>query len=159
MSQQIPTLQEAFDKYVAVKKLRTTTLKGYKQSFSKLQSWHNRPLNEITSAEVLKRHLEITNSGAPVSANHVIKLIRALYNFSGAYFLDELDEPTIKRNPAKKMLAARQLNPSNTRIFDFIADYKLVDWWVAVKNLRSHTARDFLVFVLLTGLRLSASSI
>lgn len=155
---QVPTLQEAFDEYIRVKPLRAVTINGYKKDFKKLESWHNRPLNEITSAEVLERHQNITEAGAPVVANSVVKLLRQLYNFSNAYFLDEQDEPTVRKNPAKKMLAVRQLNARNTRIFDFIHDYEIVDWWRAVRNLRSTSSRDFLTFVLLTGLRLSATA-
>lgn len=155
----LPTLATVFRDYTTERPLRLVTIKGYRQKFRNIADWQGYRLDQITSAMLRERHKKLTKD-APAMANDVVELIRQLYNFANKYYLDSSDQPLLNRNPANLLIATKSLNPTRTKVNDFIKDEDLFDWWRGVKNLRSRTASDYLIFLLLTGLRReSASSI
>jgi integrase len=133
--------------------------------------WQARPLKEITREMVIARHSAITDGKlkagpdykpshmkpSPSSANKAMRLLRSIYNFSNIHY-DEGPEVAATDNPVIRITALKKWNKEgsrSTRLFD--GDLK--PWFEAVLSLKgdpdsfSDTAADFLIFLLLTGLR------
>jgi Integrase len=110
---------------------------------------------------VEQRHHDLTVSpnrlGTPGHgrANTALKKLSALINFaSDRYGTD--DEPLIKTNPVSRISRNRSWHRINPRR-RIIADHKLKDWYQAVGTLQNEVARDFMIFLLLTGMRFGES--
>jgi integrase len=84
-------------------------------------------------------------------ANIVMRILGTLLNFAGANY--EIDgKPIIMVNPVKRLSSNRQWYKDRRRQ-TVIPDHKLPEWYAAVMSLRHEHIRDYLFFLLLTGLR------
>jgi integrase len=165
------TLNEALEAYINDTELAEGTKSNYRRAIRvHLSDWADQPLTKITPELCKKRfqlisERKIKNSyghptGGPIAANTVMRVVRALFNF----MLEETDgnfpqPPTNKLNPSKgrrkKKSAWNEEKPRDGRID--LTD--LPSWWKAVSALgKAYTgngtlARDYLQFILLTGMR------
>ncbi len=84
-------------------------------------------------------------------ANNALKKLSALINFASDRFGTD-DEPLIKVNPVSRL----SRNRSWHRIYPrqgIIPDHKLKVWYHSVCALQHEVARDFIIFLLLSGMR------
>ncbi len=151
------TLTQVFEDYQTASKLRPNTLASYKLAIERdFEDWKDKPLNKITGLMVQQRHKKL-GKVSETSANRSMRVLRALYNFARDQYEDNEGHSLSPDNPTRKL--KRQWNRESRRK-GHISNHQLKDWFEAVQKLpetnkRGHgaCARDYLVFILLTGLR------
>lgn len=152
------TLREVLEKFLEIKAIRVDTQRGYYYAVNRhFNDWLDMPITSITKDMVEQRHQELTvrpnrlGTSGHGRANNALKKLSALINFASDRFGTE-DEPLIKVNPVTRL----SRNRSWHRIYPrqgIIADHQLKSWYRAVNTLQHEVARDFLVFLLLSGMR------
>lgn len=156
------TLREVLQKFLEIKPIRPETKKNYHYAINKhLEDWLDIPITSITKDMVEQRHHDLTVSpnrlGTPGHgrANGAMKKLSALINFAADRYGTD-DEPLIKHNPVSRLSLNRSWHKINPRR-RIIASHKLKDWYQAVGTLQNEVARDFMIFLLLTGMRFGES--
>lgn len=147
------TLQSTLDAYLKKfdSKLSENSKANYKEKVtSYLSAWLNKPLNFITREAVEKRHSEIAKEIAEAgrgkgqtSANAVMRTLRLLWNFAGE------QDKSLPANPVKLRKQWFE-EPRRDRI---VEEHQMPAFYQAVNALKSDVARDYILFVLFTGLR------
>jgi integrase len=151
------TLQEVLDHYISVRSLRPNSRRTYLYILPRcLGDWMELPVTSISREMVEQRHHDLrkpTRQGTSgeAQANTVMRILGTLLNFAAANY--EIDgKPIILVNPIKRLSNNRQWYQDRRRQ-TVIPDHKLVDWYNAVMSLRHAKVRDYLLLLLLTGLR------
>jgi integrase len=156
----IITVKEVLEDYISTRvNLKPTTIQDYRQTFKTyIGDWQNKPLKEISKDMIEIRFRQI-GENSPAQANKVMRNFRAVYNYAMVKYEDSQGESIFKSNPVKRISQLRmwyRVNRRNT----LIKHYDLKPWYQAVNSLTNdhvapnrETVRDFLLFVLLTGLR------
>lgn len=152
------TLREVFQKFLEIKPIRKDTQRNYHYAINRhFNDWLDLPITSITKDMVEKRHHELTVSPNRLGtsghgrANNALKKLSTLINFaSDRYGTDE--EPLIKANPVSRLSRNRSWHRIHPRQ-GIIADHKLKQWYRAVGTLQNEVARDFMIFLLFTGMR------
>jgi integrase len=148
----------------ARKNLKPTTIKDYRRIFNTyLGDWANKPLSEITK-DMVERHHRKIGERSPAQANLAFRYFRALVNFAMAQYEDSNGESIIRDNPVRRLSQTRAWYRISRRQ-TLIKHYDLAPWYQAVMNLTNTTIapnreviRDFLLLVLMTGLRRSEAA-
>jgi integrase len=153
----VATLRSTLENYLAARKdLRPASIRAYKGSVENyLTNWLDLPLQEITSEMVENRHRAIaTEIGknarykGTTTANFAMRALRVLWNF-------EADRvPNFPPNPVRRLRRQWYAEPRRERI---VRADELPKFYAAVCALRNPVARDYLLLVLFTGLRLGES--
>ena len=173
------TLQQALDMYIAPDRIATgksdsedaikqSTADGYKAHIDKhLDDWRKMQLRDITPKMVRDRHTKIKRT-APVAANNVMRTFRAVYNYASEETEDANGVPTLPPNPVRRMKRKWTIEK---RKENFVDQAELKDWWASTEKIAGtrpgtrkkevpeyahgdgKLARDYLQFVILTGMR------
>lgn len=151
------TLSEIFTDYKTASKLRINTLKNYTLAIDRdLKDWKDSPLNNISGLMVQKRHKTLSKT-SETTANKTMRVLRALFNFARDQYEDNEGRSLFPDNPTRKL--KRQWN-TEKRKKGHIPQHQLKDWFKAVIELPTtmkrgnpNLARDYLIFIALTGLR------
>ena len=151
------TLSEVFNDYKNASKLRTNTLANYTLAIDRdLKDWKDSPLQSITGLMVQKRHKTLSKV-SETTANKAMRVLRALFNFARDQYEDSEGRSLFPDNPTRKL--KRQWN-NEKRKKGHIPQHQLKDWFSAVIDLPNtmkrgnpDLARDYLIFIALTGLR------
>jgi integrase len=152
------TLKDVLDDYLSTrKKLKPRTIQDYRDVLNEACSdWLELPIKSITEDMVIRRHAK-RGKDSPARANNFVRVLRALWNFAD-------DGGKLGPNPVA-MISRKRAWYDVRRRTSRIKDSELPAWWATVTNLtgqrRDSGARlacDFLLFVLLTGLRLSEAT-
>lgn len=138
------TFAEALDMHLGSNKTRSQrTLTGYRYLADQyLSDWLKRPLNSITRKDCRDRHQKIGKDHGTYAANSAFRVFRAAYNGALKVY-DELGvNPTIAVDwfPEQRRKAA-------------IPSAKVGSWHKHVLKIANPIRRDYLRFVLYTGLR------
>jgi len=172
------TLQQVLEQYLLERrhKLSERTRSDYARLVDAyLVDWKERPLEALDEAAVVSKFNDITS---PSQANYSFRLVRLLFNYAES-IRDEDGKPIVSRNPVK-VLSQRRLWHDEKPRREVIPLQGLEAWWQAVQSLEGgnvereddgrfaegtaafnsngETVRDFLVFLLLTGLRRSEAA-
>lgn len=159
------TLKQVLDNYITSRgtNLKENTANNYRGTFDGyLKDWGDKDLLNITRNMVEERHRKITEQ-SPTRANTTMRLLRALFNYAMGEYIDSKGIPIVLHNPTQVLSHIKAWNrekPKRT----IIKSHELSVWWRAVNELPAHelnaklpnhseTAKDFLIFVLMTGLR------
>lgn len=153
------TLGEAFEAYLKNRTLKPRTEYDYRETMRvTLGDWLNLPLTSITRTMIEERHRKRSKTSR-ARADHAMRVLRAIINYSMETLVDDQDEPIILSNPVKRLSAVKAWNP-NTRKQTYVKPHQLPAWFDAVLNLDGESAsvngclyRDYFQFLLLTGLR------
>ena len=154
------TLEQALSDYLEARKtLKPTTIYDYKRVINAyLPDWKRKPLSEITKDMVAKRHTEL-GARSPAQANLSMRYLRAIFNFAAAQYEDSKGQPFFPFNPVKRLSQTRAWYRIHRRL-TVIKAHELAPWYAAVMNIKNdpqspncETTRDYLLFVLFTGLR------
>jgi integrase len=151
------TLAEAFGDYLASVTLRPDTVKAYTVAIERdLRDWKSRALTSITGQMVAARHRQLSKKSA-TSANRAMRVLRAVWNHARSFSEDEDGNPLLPEPPTRKL---RRSWNREIRRTEHIAPGQLNPWFKAalalpetLKRGDGLLARDYLIFVLLTGLR------
>lgn len=119
---------------------------------SSLSDWMALPIKEITREMVEDRHREITESGKRGAANHVMRILRALFTYAMTTYRSYNGERLLAENPVRRLSEVKAWNKLDRRQ-GVIKTHELHTWYQAVKKLEYASSRDLLVFLLFTGLR------
>ena len=138
------TFDAALKMHLASNKLRAArTVADYRYLAAQyLKDWLTRPLLEITRKECRDRHQQVGTKHGPYVANSAFRVFRAAYN-TALKVNEELGvNPTIAVDwfPEHRRKAA-------------ILSNDLAAWYREVLELANPIRRDYLLFVMLTGLR------
>ena len=148
------TLDEVFHDYLkARKELKPKTLYDYNNLMRvAFSEWKNKPLLSITKDKVVKYHERLGKERGTAYANQAMRVLRALFNFAAGQYEDSLGRSLVTENPVKRLSQTRAWYRIERRQ-TFIKSHELATWYIAVKNLGNETLRDYLLFILFTGLR------
>ncbi len=165
------TLREAFEGYLKSRSLKPTTLRDIEQTRAHLSDWMTRPVTRITRDMVARRHRRI-GATSQAGANRCMRYLRAVLNYASEAHAYPDGRPLLPDNPVTRLSATRswyRIKPRRT----YLAPHELSKWMSAVDGLaraperppgagrslpklrNGDIARDFLMLVLLTGLRRS----
>jgi integrase len=159
------TLNQVLNDYITSRgtNLKATTKSGYLSVFKGyLSDWKNKELLNISRDMVEQKHRKITKQ-SPTRANTTMRLLRALFNYAMGEYETAKGEPIILHNPTQRLSHIKAWNKEQRRQI-IIKPYELAKWWQSLHELPTHelnnkkpnqaeTVRDFLIFVLFTGLR------
>lgn len=154
------TVQEVLNEYISSRvNLKTSTIQDYRNTFKTyLGDWLNKTLRDISKDMVEMRFRKI-GENSPAQANKVMRNFRAVYNYAMIKYEDSNGDSIFKTNPVNRISQLRMWYRVNRRV-TYIKPYNLAPWYEAVMNLSNdliapnrETIRDYLLFVLFTGLR------
>lgn len=148
------TLNEVFNDYIQVRKtLKQTTLTNYQQIINKaFDNWGNKPLLSITKDKIAKHHENLGKEHGEAYANLAMRVLRALFNFAAGQYEDAEGRSLIQENPVKRLSQTRAWYRIERRQ-TFIKSHELAVWYEALDQLQNRTLRDYLLLILLSGLR------
>jgi integrase len=154
------TLAEVLDDYIQARvNLKPNTIDDYRRTFKQyLGDWQNKLLMDITKDMVEAKFRKI-GEDSPVMANKTMRNFRAVVNYAMLKYEDTNGDSIFKMNPVNRITQLRAWYRVNRRT-TLIKHYDLAAWYQAVINLSNdpiapnrETIRDYLLFVILTGLR------
>lgn len=147
----VPTVQEAVDEYIRIRKLKARTAYGYQAALNAVvPDWLDLPITEINKDMIVERHRGYSEK-APGNADYVMRVMRALLSWASEYYGDD-EEPLLRQNPVRRLTVSNAWNKCEPRIDDRIDFKDIGRWFHAVRGV-SPTMRDYLFLLLLTGLR------
>lgn len=151
------TLREVLEHYLSVRHLKTNSIRSYRAMIPRcIGDWLDLPVTAITKEMVEQRHMKLrkpTKQGTSgeAQANTVMRMLGTLLNFAAVNY--EIDgKPIILMNPVKRLSNNRRWYPHRRRQ-RIIPDHKLPAWYRAVMELKHQKVKDYLMLLLLTGLR------
>lgn len=146
------TLREAWDLYRAslIKKgRRPRTIDFYSGTLNRyLSGWMNAPLARLSRDAVLvaERHSELTRGPGAVTANHAMRVLRAIYNHAR-----KIDRELPPENPVSAVTFNRE-----SRRDTGMSVEELPEWWNQLQQLDNPIRREFHLLCLLTASRPNA---
>ena len=160
------TLQQAFEDFIGVRKqLKARTLYDYQRIMKTVfVDWQNKAMLKISKDMVAKRHSKIGTEHGKAHANLAMRFLRALFNFAIAQYEDGSGNSVLRENPVIRLTQTRAWYRIERRQ-TLIKPHELEPWFNAIMNLKNdtisqnrETIRDYLLLVLLTGLRREESA-
>jgi integrase len=152
------TLLQVLENFLAVRKLRPNTVKSYTQITKRcLGDWLDAPITSITRDMVQTRHRDLTKTtkqgtSGEVQANMSMRVLRTLLNFAANNYETPNGQPILAINPVCRLSQNRSWHREARRRI-VIPDHKLGDFYRAVMSLKNRMLRDYLLVLILTGLR------
>lgn len=152
------TLRHVFYDYLDTRKsLKPQTLHDYHRCIEgELKDWLNTPMTEITRDMVEQRHRKI-GQRSHARANNVMRVLRALFNYSLEHYEDPDGRPLITSNPVNRLSKTRGWYRVKRRQ-TLLKPHEIKPWFDASMMLNHETTRDYLHFLLFTGLRRSEAA-
>lgn len=147
------TFKEAFHDYMTGRKLAATTVKSYENAFNKhLRTLHDKALTDITRQEVLRLHTKGSQKHQSAT-NAASRVLRAVFNYAMEAYIDSEGNPVIKHNPTAELKTKRIWSQTKDKPrTNVIAPDDMKRWFNATED-RTPLMRDYLQFVILTGVR------
>ncbi len=159
------TLAEVLEDYIKIRvNLKPSTIEDYRRTFKQyLGDWMNKPLMDVTKDMVEAKFKKI-GEDSPAMANKTMRNFRAVVNYAILKYEDTNGDSIFKVNPVNRITQLRAWYRVNRRS-TLIKNYELAAWYQAVMNLKNdviapnrETIRDFLLFLVMTGLRRSEAA-
>lgn len=152
------SLSETFKDYLLTRKdLKPSTIKDYQRSLNwAAADWLTKPLTEIDKDMIEKRHREL-GKRSHARANNAMRVLRALFNHAKNKYEDGKGNPILLVNPVDRLSQNRAWYKVEQRR-TLIRPTQLKPWFEATLQLNNLTTRDYLHFLLFTGLRRSEAS-
>ncbi len=154
------TLYECLKEYLNSRtSLKDTTASSYQSILEKhVNDWLDKPLLEIKRDDIEQKHKQIGKS-SQTSANKVMRILRALFEYAHGKYEDEDGNPIILHNPVKRLSHSRAWFKEARRT-SHVKTVDLKPWYRAVNSapdwLEASDPKligDYLKLVLFTGLR------
>jgi integrase len=157
-STQAPTLKELLALYLERKTLRPATVLTYRRVINGcLQDWLDKPITMIDEEMVQTRHRELSKPNhmgtlGHDQANTAMHVLSRLLNYAADNLQSPDGQPVISLNPVQKLNQNRLWYKTNRREL-VVSDHQLAQWYQAVMLLENTIVRDYLLLLILTGLR------
>ncbi|CZH42433.1 site-specific tyrosine recombinase XerC [Legionella pneumophila] len=148
------TLNQVFKDYLKTRKnLKPRTIDNYKHILDKaFTSWKSKPMLSITRDRVAKYHEKLGNEHGEAYANLAMRILRALFNFAAGQYEDNSGHSLFIDNPVKRLSQTRAWYRIERRK-TYIKSHELAAWYAGLQQIHNDTLRDYLLLILLTGLR------
>ena len=148
------SLNQVFKDYLQARKsLKPKTLYDYERVISiAFSSWAKKPLSSITKDMIAKHHEKLGQEHGAAYANLAMRVLRALFNFAAGQYEDSQGRSLFPENPVDRLSQTRAWYRVERR-HTFIKTHDLAAWYDGVQALTNETLRDYLCFILFTGLR------
>ena len=148
------TLEQVFNDYKQARKsLKHNTLYNYERVLNiGFAGWKSKPFLSITKDKVAKHHEKLGKEHGEAYANLAMRLLRALFNFAEGQYEDSQGRSVVTENPVKRLSQTRAWYRVERRQ-TFIKSHELAPWYAGVQQLQNETLRDYLLLLILTGLR------
>jgi integrase len=152
------TLEQAYRDYLSARKnLMPRTLHDYQRCIEgELKSWLSTPLVEISKDMVQKRHRSMGNR-SHARANNTMRVLRAIFNYARENYDDASGQPVLSQNPVDFLSKSRAWYKVERRR-TLLKPHELKPWYEAVMLLNFDATRDYLLFLIFTGLRRSEAA-
>lgn len=149
------TLREVSVDFFNSRGLKKTTMKGYNQVLNTTyEDYLDAPISDITEKVVNDKHKNIIAQGKAPYANLAGRVMRSVINFAIAKYKNEQGVPIVTSNPVN-ILSETRVWGRKTRRTGYLKPYILKDWFAQVDKEPNLAVRDYMKFILFTGLRLS----
>lgn len=147
------SLMEVYRDYLATRKdLKESTIHDYNRIMNgAFEDWLKKPIAEITKDMVERKHREL-GKRSEARANNSMRVLRALINHAMSKYEDAKGNPIIIVNPVERLSQTRAWYKVERRK-NLIKPHQLKGWYEATFQLNQETTRDYLHFLLFTGLR------
>jgi integrase len=147
------SLLDTYNDYLNTRKdLKQTTIADYNRVMNwAFEDWLSRPITDITKDMVENRHRE-RGKKSQARANNSMRVLRAIINHARNKFEDAKGNPIILINPVERLTQNRAWFKVEKRQ-TLIKAHQLAPWYQATLQLNNESTRDYLYFVLFTGLR------
>ena len=140
------------------KSLKPRTVRDYRRSMEKgFKDWQGRRLIDISRKMILNRHARLGNEQGESQANQHMAMLSSVFTFCLEVYGNERGEPLLSENPVRTLSRTRTWYPRKRRD-RVIKNHELAAWFNAVMELSNATMRDFLLFLIFTGLRRGEAS-
>lgn len=148
------TLNEVFQEYLQTRKtLKSKTINNYTHMIDKaFPTWKNKPILSITKDLISKHHEKLGTEHGEAYANLAMRVLRALFNFAAGQYEDAQGKSLIMENPVRRLSQTRAWYRVERRQ-TYIKPHELEAWYAGLKQIENETLRDYLLLILLTGLR------
>jgi len=147
------TLGQAFEEFLSTRQLKPRSVKDYRRFMeSALSAWTNRAVIDVTRDMVSRRHKQLGESIGAAQANSAFRFMRSLINFCIGKYEDVDGSPLVKHNPVLILTQTRQWFRLNQRQ-TIIKNKDLPKWFKAVAEMKSSVIKDYILTILLSGLR------
>jgi integrase len=145
------SLSDLSEEYFKTRALKANTLRSYKMGINNyLADWKASPISAITKKKVIQKHADISKNSGHAMADNTMRTLRTLFEF----YKDQYDFRG--ENPVKTLSTNRLWKTGiKNRRTRYINRKDLPAWFAFVDRLPNKTWRDYLLFVLFTGLRKS----
>ncbi len=155
------TLWQVWQDYRKIKSyLKDKTYVQYEMYLNgELKDWKNKCLVDITKDMISTRHTKLLKSHSPSYANGAMRLISAIYKFAKDQYEGSNGLSLFPHNPVERLgqIKAWAKEPRRQNI---IKSKQLTPLYEALQDMKfntgsdsHHVAADYLLFLLLTGLR------
>lgn len=147
------TLETAFEDYLSTRKgMKDGTIKNYRKCMDGcLSDWLPKRLVDISKDMVEAKHIAL-GQNAPARANNTMRVLRAVYNHALAKYEDSDGKALFSINPVDRLSKNRAWYPTERRQ-SLLKPHELSTFFNATGELSNEVSRDFLRFLLFTGLR------
>lgn len=153
--QQKVTLCFAWNEYSTLRRLKPNSVRnGHNMLKRCFGDWWARELKTITENMVEKRFLELSEK-APTLGNNACRILRTVYNFAIYRYRGAKNAPRI--NPVLRLSHLKLWNKNRARLTCIQPHQMRLFLW-AVFAHQNETLRDYLLTLLLTGLRHSEAA-
>ncbi len=152
------TLQQVLDTYLRThNNLKPSTIHDYRYAIEiGLSSWLNKPLLSITKDMVEAQHTKL-GERSHARANNTMRVLRALFYFAMDQYENGSGNPIIAVNPVSRLGKNRAWFKVD-RKRTLIKPHQLAPWYQGTLQLNQEVTRDYLHFLLFTGLRRSEAA-
>jgi len=152
------TFEDYFNKYMAAKSLKPSTIKDYNRQLNEnLSPIKNQPIDKIGRQLVLDT-FEKASKRSKARGNGAMRVFRAVYNYAIGLTTDDYGVTTLPPNPTKALGDTKSWNP-NKRKKTIIHPEDLPKWLDSVRKLKGDrteygaTVSRFFLSLLITGWR------
>lgn len=156
---QAVTLFEVFESYKAKRELRPRTLQEYTNNLHRcVPDWLNLPISGLTRSIVEERLIKLSSANGPrgegkAQAGQCYRPLRSLMRFAQEEYEVE-SKPILEADPTRNLSRGRPWT-EKIRRQGVVQKHQLASWFKAVLALSDETVREYLIVVMLTGLRRS----
>lgn len=144
------TLQLVYEEYLAAKpQMKSSTLTSDKSLLScHLGDWMKKPLKDITEKMIQQKHLQIAKNSGENTANNAMRLFRRIFLFA---WRSQKKSGLLDRDLVKDAMDGRWFKVGRRKTV--IREHDLAVWHKALQKVSNPVIQDFLLLLLLTGLR------
>jgi integrase len=144
------TLRQMLDLYLERQDLTENSQRGYRSvTDNHLADWMDRPLGEITAAEVEQRYHDLARARSAALANLTMRTLRALFRYA------KRRDRTLPPSPTEILTGQwKKVEPRTTHV----GAGRMNKFYAAVLALENEVACDWLSVLLFTGLRKKAAA-